>query len=168
MLTGDSAGGFFTLVTWYRLRDFFKQISIQPSLLSFIYPAFGYRFDSPSYQKNKNAPILPLKDVLFFYLSHGNFERSDKNYNLLENQLHFDWQKLGFFYEFTIVSRIMLIKNFGPDSLCKSLLKLSDEFKKRTDPWRWLTPEQIGDAVRPNEASFRKTFSKEESSFRDG
>ena len=62
----------------------------------------------------------------------------------------------------------MLIKNFGPDSLCKSLLKLSDEFKKRTDPWRWLTPEQIGDAVRPNEASFRKTFSKEESSFRDG
>ena len=46
VLTGDSAGGFFTLVTWYRLKDYFKK-TVQPALLSFIYPAFGYRFDTP-------------------------------------------------------------------------------------------------------------------------
>ena len=46
--------------------------------------------------------------------------------------------------------------------------KLSDDFKKRTDPWKWLTPEQIGDAVKPNEATLRKKFSKEETIFRDG
>ena len=49
-LTGDSAGGFFTLVTWYRLRHYFDENQIQPAALSFIYPVFGYRFDSPSYQ----------------------------------------------------------------------------------------------------------------------
>ena len=93
VLTGDSAGGFFTLVTWYRLRDFFKQMSVQPSLLSFVYPSFGYRFDSPSYQQNKNSPILTLDDVHFFQLCHGGFERSEQNFNLFRDQVHFDWNK---------------------------------------------------------------------------
>jgi len=137
VLTGDSAGGFFTLVTWYRLRDFFKQMGVQPSLLSFIYPALGYRFDSPSYQKNQNAPLLTRDDAHFYYLCHGDFERNEQNFNLLRHQLHFDWDKL------------------------------SDDFKSRTDPWKWLTREQIGDAIKPNEAEFRKEFTPEEQKFRE-
>ena len=49
ILTGDSAGGFFTMTTWYRMKSYFKENGIKPALLSFIYPAFGYRFDSPRY-----------------------------------------------------------------------------------------------------------------------
>ena len=46
-------------------------------------------------------------------------------------------------------------------------VKLSDEFKNNTDPWKWLTPEQIGDAEKPNEALFRKKFTPEEEEFRE-
>ena len=83
------------MVTWYRLREFFKKMNVQPSLLSFIYPAFGYRFDSPSYQKNKNAPLLNIEDAHFYYLCHGDFERSEQSFNLLRGQVHFDSNKLG-------------------------------------------------------------------------
>ena len=46
-------------------------------------------------------------------------------------------------------------------------MKLSDEFKGNTDPWKWLTSEQIADAVKPNEALFRKKFTPEEQEFRE-
>ena len=58
ILTGDSAGGFFTMTTWFRMKSYFKENQIKPALLSFIYPAFGYRFDSPRYS---------TKDILLAY-----------------------------------------------------------------------------------------------------
>ena len=136
VLTGDSAGGFFTLVTWYRMRKYFKEENVQPALLSFIYPAFGYRFDSPSYIKNMNAAILPLRDVLFYYLCHPGFEHSETNWNTLINNLHFDFDKL------------------------------SDEFKYRTNPINWLPKSELENYQIPNEDKFRKVFSEQENVMR--
>ena len=60
ILTGDSAGGFFTMTTWFRMKSYFKENGIKPALLSFIYPAFGYRFDSPRYSTNNLDSLTPL------------------------------------------------------------------------------------------------------------
>lgn len=85
ILTGDSAGGFFTMTTWYRMKSYFKENGIKPALLSFIYPAFGYRFDSPRYIDSL-MPLLchrgqrPLNIVQIIMCSLKN--NTDKDFQL--------------------------------------------------------------------------------------
>ena len=83
-----------------------------------------------------HAAILPITDVLFYYLCHGNYEHSQANWNLLLHNLHFDFDKL------------------------------SDEFKYRTDPVNWLPKSELKHYQIPDESKFRKVFSPEEQQFR--
>ena len=57
--------------------------------------------------------IAPIDDVLFYYLCHGNYKHSLTNWNLLMNNLHFDFESL------------------------------TDEFKYRTNPINWLPDSEL-------------------------
>ena len=48
------------MTTWFRMKSYFKENEIKPALLSFIYPAFGYRFDSPRYSTKILDSLTPL------------------------------------------------------------------------------------------------------------
>lgn len=90
-----------------------------------------------SYHKNMHAPILPIDDVLFYYLCHGNYKHSLTNWNLLMNNLHFDFENL------------------------------SDEFKYRTNPINWLPDSELRYYKIPDESKFRKVFTQEEQVLRN-
>lgn len=137
-MTGDSAGGFLTFVTWYRMREYFKKHNVQPALLSLVYPALGYRFDSPSYQRNGSMPFLSVDDVLFYYLAHGGWMEkgvpSPVKHNILKHSIHVDESKV------------------------------SPSFLRNLDPERWLDEDELRDWVKPKTVT--KVFTPEEAKFR--
>ena len=95
VLSGDSAGGSMTMTSWYRLRDFFNQKQIQPSLLSFIYPYFEFGFNSPSLLKNKNAPFIGREDMVYYLLCRHDLHKNKVYTKLTSKNLHYDREKSG-------------------------------------------------------------------------
>ena len=97
------------------MRDYWQRENIKPALLSLIYPALGYRFDTPSYQRNMNMPFLSMDDVFFYYISHGGWKNTKIKNDLLRQNLHVDEDKL------------------------------SAGFKHKLDPEKWLEKDELID-----------------------
>ena len=77
------------------MRDYWEKAKVTPALLSLIYPALGYRFDTPSYQRNMNMPFLSMDDVFFYYISHAGWENTPVKTELLRSNLHVDEDRLS-------------------------------------------------------------------------
>jgi len=90
VLSGDSAGGYMAVVTWFRLRKFFDEIKSHPVLISLIYPGLGYRFDTPSMERNGDVPLLPKSEAMYYYFQHAGWDVCETKLNLAQVNMHID------------------------------------------------------------------------------
>ena len=83
-MTGDSAGGNLTAAVCLRLRDERVTPRIKRQIL--LYPCLqALDFNLPSYQQNKNDPLLPQHLMAIVWLSYAK-GNSDEWKKLLKNQ----------------------------------------------------------------------------------
>jgi len=77
ILSGDSAGGYSALCTFFALRPFWDQIKIKPCAIITAYPAFSHRIDTPSFIRYRNMPLLSYEQATFYFFCHFGINPSD-------------------------------------------------------------------------------------------